>query len=179
MTIIIAIGSNLDYHNQTPIQNIKLGIHYLKQNHFKILAQSNWWESEPDPPSYQPNYINAIVIAHSFVTPKTLLFQLHKIENLFGRAKIRKKNQARTLDLDLIDYHGLIYKPKYKGDLILPHPKMHERGFVLAPLSETNPKWKHPVLKKTVKDLYIEFKKSFSDIKKPFLNKIKELEKES
>ena len=81
-------------------------------------------------------------------TSESLINILHQIENLFGR-KRNKQNESRTLDLDIIDYNGII-KTDYP---ILPHPRMHQRMFVLKPLCDINPKWVHPVFKEKALNL--------------------------
>jgi len=77
-----------------------------------------------------------VATAHS---PAELMEILHKIESAYGRTR-SAKNAPRTLDLDLIDYHGRVEE----GPPVLPHPRMAERGFVLIPLADIAPEWRHP-----------------------------------
>jgi 2-amino-4-hydroxy-6-hydroxymethyldihydropteridine diphosphokinase len=80
--------------------------------------------------------------------PTALMAALHRIEDRFGRAR-RVRNAARTLDIDLIDYDGRVMN----GPLILPHPRLTERAFVLLPLADVAPDWRHPVTGRSVAEL--------------------------
>tara|TARA_X000000950_G_scaffold264766_1_gene338338 strand:+ start:280 stop:696 length:417 start_codon:yes stop_codon:yes gene_type:complete len=122
------------------------------ENNIFVKKISNWYESEPVPISNQPWFINAVVKVSTNRSPEELLYNLHKIENLFGRER-SVLNASRTIDLDLIDYEGLI-----KSDsLILPHPRMHLRLFVLLPMLDIEPNWVHPVLKHSIKELISKY----------------------
>ena len=148
--IYIGIGSNLNgKNNETPLQNCKKALVELKKE-VNICKISSWYKSEPIPVSNQPWFINGVI---EISTDKSLLDLLEfilSIEKVFGRVR-EKKNEARILDLDIIDYKKKILYIKNK--LIIPHPRMHERSFVLQPLSELNPKWMHPIKKKGIKEL--------------------------
>src|SRR5262249_28385470 len=91
---------------------------------------------------------NAVVRVRTDLPPEDLLQILHGIESQFGRER-SERNAPRTLDLDLIDYAGRMQG----GELQLPHPRAHERGFVLLPLKDVAPDWRHPILGKTVSEL--------------------------
>ncbi|PPR35632.1 MAG: 2-amino-4-hydroxy-6-hydroxymethyldihydropteridine pyrophosphokinase [Alphaproteobacteria bacterium MarineAlpha6_Bin4] len=142
--IYIGIGSNLSGNkNQKPIENCKEAIFALKKQ-VTVCKISSWYKSEPVPVSNQPWFINGVVEINTDKTPIELLEYLLKIEEVFGRLR-QKKNEARIIDLDIIDYKKkVIYK---ENKLITPHPRMHERPFVLLPLKEISPKWKHPIKK--------------------------------
>jgi 2-amino-4-hydroxy-6-hydroxymethyldihydropteridine diphosphokinase len=107
-----------------------------------LVAASPWYETAPMPPSGQPPYINGVARLAGDITPEALLAALQAIEARFGRVR-GVANAARTLDLDIIDLDGL---RRAAPDPILPHPRAHERGFVLAPLADIAPTWRHPVL---------------------------------
>src|SRR5262249_19382772 len=108
------------------------------------------WPPASDTARGQPHYINAIVACNVGVhAPDQLVKVLQEIEQRFGRVREQRWG-ARTLDLDLIDLDGLV------GDfdgVVLPHPRAHERAFVLAPLAEVAPDWRHPVLHKSAAEL--------------------------
>ncbi len=115
-----------------------------------ILASSHIWKSAPVPfDAAQPWYYNAVVSVRTSLSPQALLALLLEIERDFGRVR-SVKNAARTLDLDLIAYHDEILTGP---DLVLPHPRMSERAFVLRPLAEIAPEWVHPVSHKSLSDL--------------------------
>jgi len=144
--IVIAVGSNLVADGfQTPLATCEAAVARLAaEPGIAILARSRWYESEPVPVSNQPWYVNGAICACSTLDPKALLERLHAIEASFGRVR-RARNEPRPLDLDLIDHHGQIRGGGDDGGPILPHPRAHERAFVLLPLAEIVPGWHHPV----------------------------------
>ena len=148
--IYIGIGSNLNgKNNETPLQNCKKALVELKKE-VNICKISSWYKSEPIPISNQPWYVNGVVEIRTNKSSIDLLGFILNIEELLGRVR-KKKNEARILDLDIIDYKKkILYK---KNKLIIPHPRMHQRSFVLQPLQELNPKWIHPIKKKGLKEL--------------------------
>ena len=148
--IYIGIGSNLNgKNNETPLQNCKKALEELKKE-VNICKISSWYKSEPIPVSNQPWYINGVVEISTSKSSIDLLEFVLNTEEFFGRVR-KKKNEARILDLDIIDYKKeILYK---KNKLIIPHPRMHQRSFVLQPLQELNPKWVHPIKKKGLKEL--------------------------
>jgi 2-amino-4-hydroxy-6-hydroxymethyldihydropteridine diphosphokinase len=114
-----------------------------------ILRRSRWYASQPVPPSDQPWYVNGVVAVETALAPMALLEALLAVEAGFGRRR-SVPNAARTLDLDLLDYDGT----QCVGErLVLPHPRLPERRFVLAPLSEIAPRWRHPRSGKTAAQL--------------------------
>ena len=148
--IYIGIGSNLNgKKNETPLQNCKKALLELKKE-VNICNISSWYKSEPIPVSNQPWYVNGVVEISTNKSSIDLLEFILNIEEFFGRMR-KKKNEARILDLDIIDYKKkILYK---KNKLIIPHPRMHQRSFVLQPLFELNPRWIHPITKKGIKEL--------------------------
>ena len=148
-TAFISLGSNLKRDNELSLkENFEIFLQTFPENSIFVKKISNWYESEPVPLSNQPWFINAVVKVSTNTSPEELLYKLHKIENFFGRER-SILNASRTIDLDLIDFQGLI-----KNDsLILPHPRMHLRLFVLLPLQDIEPNWVHPVLKQSIKEL--------------------------
>ena len=102
---------------------------------------SRWYETDPVPPSDQPPYINGVaLLVGPMPDPVELLAALQGIENAFGRVR-GEANAPRTLDLDIISMGELM---RAALDPILPHPRTHVRGFVLAPLADVAPDWVHP-----------------------------------
>jgi 2-amino-4-hydroxy-6-hydroxymethyldihydropteridine diphosphokinase len=113
------------------------------------VSLSRLWDSAPVPVSDQPRFVNAVLRAEGTPDPAALLAALHGIEARFGRVR-GEQNAARTLDLDLLDLNGLV---RASPPPILPHPRLHLRAFVLAPLAEVAPGWRHPVTGETVEAL--------------------------
>ena len=114
---------------------------------WRLRALSRWWASAPIPPMPgAPDFVNGVARLEGEGDPDTLLAALHVIEDLAGRER-PFPNAPRTLDLDLIDMGGML---RDAPPPILPHPRAHERGFVLHPLAEVAPGWRHPRLGLTV-----------------------------
>ena len=114
-----------------------------------IVARSPWYLSEPVPASDQPWFVNGVAEVATALPPAELLARLLALETRFGRER-GARDAARTLDLDLLDYDG---RKCSTPDLVLPHPRLHERRFVLAPLCDIVPDWRHPRLGLTVAEL--------------------------
>ena len=136
---LLALGSNLA-HPWRQLRRAAAELATLGD----VAAHSSLWLSEPlGGPAGQPPYLNAVVALvprPGLDTPKRLLAVLHRIEARHGRVR-RVPNAARTLDLDLLSFDRLVAA----GRPTLPHPRMMERAFVLAPLLEVAPEWRHPV----------------------------------
>ncbi len=95
-----------------------------------------------------PKFLNIVVKIKTHLTPLKLIKKCKEIENRLGRKKM-PKNSPRVCDIDIIDFKN----QRMENDLILPHPRMHTRNFVLLPLFEIDKDWKHPVLKLNIKKL--------------------------
>ena len=134
----LAIGSNLG----NKINNIDIAKFELQKNKIKILMSSSCYLSESWPDSTNPNYINIIIKIKTNLKPLQLLKTCNLIELRLGRIR-SKKNTPRTCDIDIIDYDKKILNEK-NNKLILPHPRMNKRNFVLIPLFELDKSWKHP-----------------------------------
>ena len=142
--IIIGIGGNLKSNDGThPIKVAMKAIRYLNDYSIKVTDQSSWYESEPIPKSEQPNFFNCIAFANTILNELDVLKSLHEIEYKLGRRR-RVVNEARVIDLDLIDYSNKILKNE---KIVVPHPRAHQRRFVMEPLAELDKNWVHPVLK--------------------------------
>ena len=140
--ILLGIGGNLAAEYGPPRETLTAALAALTGGGIRVLARSRWYESEPVPPSAQPRFVNAVAILETALDPWTLLDELLALEAQFGRVR-GTRNAPRTLDLDLLDYRGWLIE---SDQLVLPHPRLHERRFVLAPLVEVAPGWRHPRL---------------------------------
>jgi 2-amino-4-hydroxy-6-hydroxymethyldihydropteridine diphosphokinase len=140
--ILIGLGANLESEVWgPPRETLTAALAALATAGVATLARSGWYRSAPLPPSGQPWFINAVASVAATADAHGLLALMQKIETQFGRMR-GARNSARVLDLDLLDYCGArIASP----DLILPHPRMHLRRFVLEPLDEIAPQWRHPI----------------------------------
>lgn len=115
----------------------------------RFCGVSRFWDSAPVPPSGQPRYVNAVAAYDGALGPERLLAALHALEAEAGRVR-GERDAARTLDLDLLDLDGLV---RAGPPPVLPHPRLAGRGFVLRPLAEVSPGWRHPVTGATVEAL--------------------------
>ena len=148
--IILGIGANLIPDGyETPQQGCAAAIEQLAQHDIRVLDQSRWFETAPLPISDQPWFVNAVILAETELPAAAALAALHRIEKLFGRTR-NQRNEARVLDIDLLDYGGMVTD---REDLILPHPRMHERAFVLLPLRDVVPDWVHPITRSSIATL--------------------------
>jgi 2-amino-4-hydroxy-6-hydroxymethyldihydropteridine diphosphokinase len=120
------------------------------QDGISLLASSRLYHSTPMGPQDQPDYLNAVVMIRSRLSPLALLHELQTIESHFGRTRDGLRWGERTLDLDLIAYDDIQMQT---SGLTLPHPGMQERVFVLQPLCDILPAWQHPVTGKTADNM--------------------------
>jgi 2-amino-4-hydroxy-6-hydroxymethyldihydropteridine diphosphokinase len=142
--ILVAIGGNLPGpHGEHPLVACRAAAESLRcLPGTRFVALSNWYRSAPVPPSGQPDYVNGVARLVGDVDPSWLLVRLHRIERMAGRVR-GERDAARQLDLDLVDLNGAV---QAGPDLVLPHPRAHERAFVLRPLADVAPDWVHPTL---------------------------------
>ena len=147
--IFVGLGANLPSRYGRPEQTVKAAIAALAAAGVEIVATSGLWRSAPVPISDDPWYCNAVVSVRTDMTPGALLDVLQNIEKDFGRGDT-VRNAPRVIDLDLLVFNNEIVDTPA---LILPHPRMHERAFVLMPLREIEPEWVHPLMNKTIDEM--------------------------
>ncbi len=125
-----------------PRRTCEAALAALEDGRVRILRRSRWFESAPIPASDQPWFVNGVAELETGLSPVGLLAHLHGIEAAFGRVR-RMANEARLLDLDLLAYGRVVSAPGESP--LLPHPRLSERAFVVLPLAELAPGWRHPV----------------------------------
>lgn len=145
--VVVALGSNLrgDYASTQAL--LEAAVQAIEGAGLRVLAKSRWWRSQAWPEPADPPFLNGVCLVETAMGPRETLQTLHRLEQEFGRDRDRP-NAPRTLDLDLIA-HGrtLATTP------MVPHPRAHERRFVMGPLAEIAPDWTHPTLGRTAKAL--------------------------
>lgn len=147
--ILIGLGANLPSARFGPPRaTLEAALDALSRAGVRIAQVSAWYESAPVPPSDQPNYVNAVASIETDLDPGPLLDLMHAVEADFGRAR-GAPNAARSIDLDLLDWNGAVRE----NWPVLPHPRMATRAFVLRPLADVAPGWRHPVNGLAVADL--------------------------
>jgi len=159
-TALLALGSNLPGPWGTPAETLRRALRALDDlPHTRLLRASGLWRSAPFGGVPQPAYVNAAAMVKTALPPHALLRHLHVLERAAGRHHATPWG-ARTLDIDLLDFAGKATRPAGMGrlgesrthhrwqkrGLVLPHPGIHQRPFVLLPLMEIAPDWHHPLL---------------------------------
>jgi 2-amino-4-hydroxy-6-hydroxymethyldihydropteridine diphosphokinase len=142
--IYIGLGANLPHPTYgSPMDTLKAALNELTRHGVRIVHLSPWYHSAPVPESDQPWFDNAVAEIATDLPADALLAVLHQVEEVFGRAR-SVPNAARRIDLDLLDFRGEI-APEVPGKATLPHPRLTARAFVLRPLADVAPHWRHPV----------------------------------
>ena len=156
--VYLSLGSNLrlpSYRNAMKVlESLKKKIY---KSGLRITKSSNYWLTYPIPFSNIPIFFNCVVkciiVSKKANNPVILLKYLKTLEIEIGR-KNKNNNISRLIDIDILDFKGKIVNEK----LILPHPRMHARKFVLTPMKKIAPNWKHPILKKKIDFLITKIK---------------------
>jgi 2-amino-4-hydroxy-6-hydroxymethyldihydropteridine diphosphokinase len=147
--VIVALGSNLKGRFKSSEALLEAALAQFAASGLKVVARSSWWKSAAWPDPAGPEYRNGVAIVETRLSPPDTLVALHRIERAFGRER-EGENRARTLDLDLIAHGRAILE---SGEMTIPHPRAHDRLFVMGPLAELLPGWRHPVTGKTAESL--------------------------
>lgn len=147
--ILVGVGANLPTEAWGPPRaTCGAALADLAARGVTISARSRWYKTAPVPISDQPWFVNAVVAVETALTPTELLALLLTVEEEFGRVR-SARNAPRILDLDVLAY-GRVQKA---GDLTLPHPRLHERAFVLLPIRDIAPDWRHPATGAALADM--------------------------
>ena len=155
--ILLGLGSNKYGPWGAPVATLDRAVHTLDGAGLRVKARSSWYASAPFGRTDQPPFVNGVVAVGTHLPPLALLSKCHEIERSAGRDRLLRWG-PRTLDIDLLAYHDVIVRGEVDRreaslrkfiPLVLPHPGIPERPFVLAPIAEIAPFWHHPVSGKT------------------------------
>ena len=168
--ILLAYGSNLSHGGRSPKEIIRAALDMLAEHEsVDIRATSRLYRTPAVPPGSGPDFVNGAAVLESDLAPGALIKVLHAVEAQLGRVR-RQRWAPRVVDLDLLAIDDLVLPDRATeahwrglppqeaarrspGELILPHPRMAERAFVLVPLAEIAPYWRHPTLGLTVEEM--------------------------
>ena len=151
--IFLGLGSNLSSKYGDKFANIGLAISFLEAYGIKLIKKSSFYKTPSYPDRENPKFINVVILVKTNLPPIDLMSVLVFIEEKLERKRV-KKNDPRTCDIDIIDYNNQIFNLKFNNlDFTLPHKELTSRNFVLFPLQEISPMWKHPKSKETIDNL--------------------------
>jgi len=153
--ILLALGANLPGPDgASPAASCQAAIpHLVSRTGLTLIAVSNWYRTTPITQTAMPDFCNGVIRLEGEILAKELMAFCQEVEQKFGRVHDGKTNAARPLDIDIIDLNGQIRDVPAP---ILPHPRAHLRAFVLRPIADVAPSWRHPTLRLPVATLLAE-----------------------
>lgn len=176
---LVAVGSNQEWQCNNSVIVLTEMLHNLKNNKLNVTSISRFYRTPAFPAGSGPDFVNAALVIRTNLSHESLLNTFHKIEAEMGRVRTVRWGQ-RTIDIDLISYGDQIVPDRdaqsqwmkipvseqmvtVPGYPIIPHPRMQDRGFVLGPLMDIAPDWRHPVLGRSVAEMYAALPENAKD----------------
>lgn len=167
--MLIAYGANLPSPAGPPQATLEAALASLGARGLRIVARSRWFRSPAFPAGSGPEFVNGAAVFETALHPEAALAVLHEVEHSLGRRRDMRWS-PRTCDLDLVAWSDAVHPDRetvsawmqlapdvqlqaVPDRLLLPHPRLHERAFVLLPLCDVAPEWRHPILSRTVLEL--------------------------
>ncbi|MHC0051877.1 2-amino-4-hydroxy-6-hydroxymethyldihydropteridine diphosphokinase [Actibacterium sp. D379-3] len=167
--VLVALGSNVTSHHGSPPETLLAALSALEDESLRVVARSRLYATPCFPPGAGPDFVNGAALLATTLDPQALLDRMHAVERAFGRER-RVRWSSRTLDLDLLDFGGRVLpdvdtfsrwcdlpveaqQQQAPEQLILPHPRLQDRAFVLVPLADVAPDWRHPVFGRSVAEM--------------------------
>ncbi len=166
MNIFVALGANLPSTAGSPRRTLQAALREIDSGFTQLEALSDCYQTPCFPDGAGPDYVNAVAKVNSRLSANSLMARLHEIESRYGRTRDERWG-ARGIDLDLLAYDDSILPDRATFEhwsglspdlqaqaapdrLVLPHPRIQDRGFVLVPMHDIAPDWQHPVLGRSV-----------------------------
>lgn len=167
--LLVALGSNMHSDAGSPVETLQRAINSLEERGAVIRAQSRFFRTPAVPVGSGPDFVNGALALNAAWSSTEAIAHLHEIEASLGRRR-KARWEQRIIDLDLLAHDNVIrpsvavlrtwmelplekQKVTAPGQLLLPHPRMHERAFVLVPLADVAPDWVHPITRKSVVEM--------------------------
>jgi 2-amino-4-hydroxy-6-hydroxymethyldihydropteridine diphosphokinase len=151
--ILLSLGSNLDSKFGDSKQTLLKCYDFFNNDKIKIIKKSSFYESLAVPNKLDPKFVNSVISIDTNLSPEEIMNYILSVETNFER-KREKLNAPRTCDIDIVDYNGKVINISTdKISLVIPHPRLEERSFVLYPIREIDKNWKSPISGKNVNQL--------------------------
>ncbi|MBN1369214.1 MAG: 2-amino-4-hydroxy-6-hydroxymethyldihydropteridine diphosphokinase [Dehalococcoidaceae bacterium] len=158
VTVYLGLGSNMGSRSQ----NLEKALGYITQR-MRLIKKSSVYETEPVGNTEQPKFLNMVCEVKTMLTPETLLLLTKGVEQKLGRPAKHPKDSPRTIDIDILFYGDQVFS---SPDLIIPHPRLSKRAFVLVPLNEIAPELVDPASGKQIAELLKEVQKGIRGVHK-------------
>ena len=183
ISCIVAVGSNQEWLCNNSVIVLTEMLNNLKINYVNVTSISRFYQTPAFPAGSGPDFVNAALVIRTNLTHNDLLALFHRIEHDMGRVRDRRWGQ-RTIDIDLISYGDQVLPDvetqaywmelplaeqmtKAPDQPIVPHPRLQDRAFVLGPLMDIAPQWRHPVVGRTIAEIYAATSQNLKDGVKP------------